>query len=417
MDITPFPYQLVGADWLATKRHALLADEMGLGKTVQAVLAAKKIGAERILAVCPAVARFTWARHFGWAGYRAFPILSRRDYQYRVPNEGVVVTSYDLLDVVQLMEQWDVIIADECHFLKSLEAQRTNNLYSKRGLVHLADVFWNVSGTPVPNHAGELWQMLYVFGVYRKSYEEFVAEFCVVRDTPYGERITGTKTKNIPALRALLAPFMLRRKKKDVLKDLPEILFADLPLPGEPVDFSVMDHADLEALETIYESVSALRRHVGLSKVAAIVDLVRDELDAGLDKIVLFAIHRDVIAMLETALKRYGAVSLHGGTPAAQREKNRVRFQTDPKCRVFIGQVIAAGTAIDLTAACHAIFVESDWVPGNNAQAAMRLHRIGQTRPVLIRFASLGGSLDEQIQATLRRKAKQLVQLFDPVTL
>lgn len=408
MDITPFPYQLDGADWLSCRRHGLLADEMGLGKTVQAVMAARAIGAERIVAVCPAVARFTWVRHFEWAGYKAHAVVSRRTYRDDFP---ATVVSYNLVDPEVHAGKIDVLILDECHFLKSLDAERTKNVYGKRGLIHQSSHVWNLSGTPAPNHAGELWPMLYVFGVYKHSYEAFVAEFCTQRETPFGTVITGTK--NIPKLRALVAPFMLRRKKVDVLKDLPPITFADLPLSGAPVDFSDLEGMDIEALEAIYDSVSALRRHVGLSKVESIVELVQAELDAGVDKIVLFAIHRDVIAQLESALSTYGAVSLHGGTSPVKREHNIQSFQTDPKCRVFIGQIIAAGTAINLTAASQAIFVESDWVPGNNAQAAMRIHRIGQTRPVLIRFASLGGSLDEQIQAVVRRKTRQLVELFD----
>ena len=80
---------------------------------------------------------------------------------------------------------------------------------------------------------------------------------------------------------------------------------------------------------------------------------------------------------------------------------------------MFIGQVTAAGTLITLTAANQVVFLESSWVPADNAQAAMRCHRIGQTRPVFVRVVGLAGSVDEQVQATLRRKIATLTQLFD----
>ena len=106
-----------------------------------------------------------------------------------------------------------------------------------------------------------------------------------------------------------------------------------------------------------------------------------------------------------------GAVTLYGGTNADTRQKNIDKFQNNPKCRVFIGNIQAAGTGITLTAAHEVAFIEADWVPANNAQAAMRCHRIGQTKPVRVRFFSCAGSVDEDVMNTLRRKAYELSRL------
>jgi SWI/SNF-related matrix-associated actin-dependent regulator of chromatin subfamily A-like protein 1 len=89
------------------------------------------------------------------------------------------------------------------------------------------------------------------------------------------------------------------------------------------------------------------------------------------------------------------------------------KFQSDPKCRVFVGQVVAAGTAITLTAAHQVMFVEADWTPANNQQAAMRCHRIGQTKPVTVRFVGMANSIDERIQRVLKQKTRVLTKLFD----
>ncbi len=94
--------------------------------------------------------------------------------------------------------------------------------------------------------------------------------------------------------------------------------------------------------------VAELRRLTGLAKVRPVLTQLSDEMDAGLDKAVLFAHHREVIQGLEEGLHDFGAVSIHGGTPTRKRQHAIDGFQNDPKVRVFIGQLSAAGTAITL---------------------------------------------------------------------
>jgi SWI/SNF-related matrix-associated actin-dependent regulator 1 of chromatin subfamily A len=125
---------------------------------------------------------------------------------------------------------------------------------------------------------------------------------------------------------------------------------------------------------------------------------------------VLFAHHREVIEGLQAGLS--GHVSITGQTPASSRGFIVDTFQNDPHARVFIGQIQAAGTGITLTAASDVLFVESSWVPAENQQAAMRIHRIGQKNACLIRFATLAGSIDEQIQKAVARKTADITALL-----
>lgn len=440
-----WPYQEEGATWLTTKRGALLADEMRLGKTPQAIVAADMIGARSVLVLCPAVARINWIREFN-----KFSILSRPAAAIMssgaptCPN-GVTVCSYDLAvrkDVLPrlLAIRPDVLVCDESHYLKSATTQRTAAVLGKSGLVHTARRFWFLSGTPAPNYPSELWPLLHVLGVYPGKYDSFVRRFCTGFHDGREFKVTGGK--NEADLRRLMAPIVLRRRMKDVWKDMPELTFTDVVVePGE-VDHETWfpdwrfnphrkdDVAKQEAilraalsgakgadafkiLEGLAGSTATLRRWTGLAKVEPALELIKAELDAGLDKIVVFAVHRDVIRALIDGLRDYGAVSLFGGTPTAKRQRNIDRFTTLPKYRVFIGNVQAAGTAIDLSVANNVIFVESDWVPGNNAQAAMRVHHKNQTRPVLVRFLSAAGQMDEAITKALNRKARSLMKLFD----
>jgi SNF2 family DNA or RNA helicase len=409
------PHQVSGAAWLAKKRHALLADEMRVGKTLTALEAARHIEAEDILVVCPAVARFNWARNIQEHLGRRPQIALRRSE----PRLGsIVVTSYDLAAQVA-DEYWDLVILDESHYLRRCEAGRTKIILGKGGLIHRATFAWFLSGTPAVNHYGELWQMLYVCGLYAGTYEDFLREFCVVFQGPYGTQIRGSK--NHEKLKELMAGFMLRRKFAEIAPELPPIELSDytieLPREAGPLDCPALRDAlnapdPMAALEMQAPAVATLRRYTGLAKVGQVAYLVRAELDENMDKIVLFTYHREVLEGLKRALMGFSPVSVAGGDTPRQREQALRTFKDDPRCRVFIGQILAAGTAIDLSVASNALFVESSWVPGENAQAAMRLQNINQDRRVTVRFVGMAGSLDEQIQRVVRRKTRDFSNLF-----
>ena len=127
----------------------------------------------------------------------------------------------------------------------------------------------------------------------------------------------------------------------------------------------------------------------------------------------MFAHHSDVIDLLETELADYNPAIIDGRTSQRDREEAVYRFQNDPTCRVFIGQLQAASTAITLTASSNVVFAEADWTPAINAQAAARAHRIGQPSAVVARFALLDGTLDALVMKILARKAADIAALSD----
>ena len=446
-----FPYQAIGADFLASKNFALLADEMGLGKSAQAITACDHLAAKRILVICPAVARANWQNEFALfsnVGHRTYVAYSAKDIV--IPDEGVLIVSYDLVErAYDLLTstKWDVCIADEAHFLKNRKAKRTRAIYGEfakiPGLIKSVRNFWSLTGTPAPNDYTELWPMLFAFKATNLKYWDFLDRYTVWRETPFGTQII--KGKNHAELKDILTKVMIRRKKEDVMTELPPIFFSDVIVEPGAFDEELyfydgtgeldprlpemlkkqLHHAEfmieqmgtgtpgLDALAAAQQSMSTLRRYIGLQKVAPVVSMVNDMIEGGVDKIVLFCVHKDVINSLERELKHHHAVTLYGGTPAAKRQNRVTRFQNDKACKVFIGQVQAAGTAITLTASHHVLFVESSWVPAENAQASMRCHRIGQTKPVNVQFVSIANSIDQRIQRALMRKTKDLADLFE----
>lgn len=416
-----FPYQVEGARWLANVGRGLLADEMGLGKTAQAIAAAKTAGVGYVLVVCPASVVPSWRREIArfWPDCPAWNVVS---YDHVARRVGVLDWGATGIP--------SVLILDEAHYLKNRTAKRTRAIFGEKcdgvgGLAQEATHVFCLTGTPTPNNPSELWPMLRAVmpgaipGEKKPlTYSQFLHRYCVLRDNGFGLEIV--KGKNLAELRSRIAPYILRRKKDDVLKDLPPIRFdhlfleGDLGLPSDLAALSsllnfVLDSEGVDGLPKVAQQVSALRRITGLAKVKPVLAWVNDWIEAGGKKLVVFAHHRDVIE----ALRIPHSVVLTGSTSAHDRHAAIDAFQNDPDVRVFIGQIQAAGTGITLTAASDALFVESSWVPAENEQAAMRIHRIGQKNACTVRFATLAGSIDEKIQRAVLRKTADITKLFN----
>jgi SWI/SNF-related matrix-associated actin-dependent regulator of chromatin subfamily A-like protein 1 len=444
-EFEPFPYQVEGANWLAGRKLALLADEMGLGKTAQAIMAADQSGARRILVICPAIGRFNWRREFDKTSK-----VKRSIHVSTVSNAVwlpgyTVVTSYEgACTVKDAGGDFDLIIVDEGHYLKEPKSARTKKILGKEGLVRKAKRVWILTGTPAPNHYGELWPILYTFGATKLSYDDFIDRYCTVRRTTFGIQITGRKIEMVSELKSIVGKIMLRRLKSQVLKELPPIFYSDylvephikntnfhpailqflndaslaerLETEKKLIDSMLKNELSAESIETLQalaRSVSTLRRYTGIQKVFETAEIASMELYSNPNiKLVIFAIHREVIEGLAESLKAFNPLLLYGGNSPVTQQLNIDRFQSDPAARVLIANIKSAGTSVTLTAATQIIFAEMDWVPANNAQAVMRCHRIGQTKSVFVRFFSLVNSIDAHINKILLRKTKELAELF-----
>jgi SNF2 family DNA or RNA helicase len=338
---------------------------------------------------------------------------------------------------------WDLLIIDEAHYLKNF-SNRTKAIYGVRGedegIQANATHIILLSGTPTPNHAGELWQhcrtlwpwsLLWPHGSpragQRMTQADFEERYTRYRDTVYGRQVSGSKNQD--HLRATLAAVVLRRRKDDVLPELPPLQVQDIaldaPLKGQALNPQAQSLANrltwglgtkatddqlLSALRTPDGELATLRRELGELKVPPAILWVHERLQST-DKILLFAWHLSVIEHLRRGLAEFDPVVITGETSPTGRVNAVELFQRRAGVRVFIGQVKAAGTAITLTAASEVAIVEPSWVPGDNVQAICRAHRLGQRDSVLASFLYLPGTLDQRIMTAFRRKASEIAEL------
>lgn len=407
------PYQEEGVEFLTnTTPFAMLGDDPGLGKSAQAILAADN-QTGRILILCPAIARVSWKQQLQqWA---ARPMK----FDVHSYDEVGLKANRKLRDGLRELH-YGTLILDEAHYLKNAGANRTKAVYGKGGIGESVRRVFAMSGTFAPNHAGELYPHLKFGGRFPGTKTEFEDQFCKVRDTPFGRQIVGSK--NIDKLRELLKPIYLKRRKQDVLKEIPPLQFVDEALDIDasalPAEFQdehtpSTDDEVINWLNTNTTHVATARRLLGLAKVEPTAQWAEGLLAGGVRKLILFAHHKDVIDRLTERLIEWNPVRLTGASTQQQRMLAVDAFQGDPDVRVFIGQIQAAGTAITLTSSSDVGIVEASWTPSDNFQAACRAHRIGQRDGVVCRFLFVPGTLDARIAKAFRRKAEEISAIFE----
>ena len=439
-----YPHQEEGIAWLVAHRRGMLADEQGLGKTITALRAARMLKPTLTLVVCPTVVLWNWEAEAvaWWPGVRV-QVISKGKTDID-PTADIVVVTHGLLLRPWILSQildrtWDVCILDEAHFFKNASATRTQIFY--RQVAQKCDRVWVMTGTPCPNHAGELW--IHLIGLEPErlwldcngmpmQYETFLSRFCYWRWDAYDNRkVSGNRKDMIPELKRRLGGFMLRRTKAQVLKDLPAIRFETIHLrpkvmPKDIIGLSAQLSPKVRKLVEEAEGVDAgfdamkndvdfttFRRLCGMAKIGPTVELLEAELVTGeLEKVVVFAHHKDAVEGIAHGLEKYGVRTITGATAAKARRDNIAAFQTDPRVRVIVCNIVAGGTGATLTAASDVVFAEQSWVPGENAQAADRCHRIGQTERVRVRYVTLAGTIDEAITASLVVKTQMIREVL-----
>jgi SWI/SNF-related matrix-associated actin-dependent regulator 1 of chromatin subfamily A len=280
-----------------------------------------------------------------------------------------------------------------------------------------------MSGTPIPNRPHEFWTILSTLApdvIGKVGYWSFINRFCTTRETPFGTEITGARRQGELNARLRGSGFLVRRRKEEVLHELPPKRYKMVAIEPDHLLASILereapfDPAEIYARGVpVGSALPEIRHEMGLAKVPAVVGYVRDLLDGGMEKVLVFAYHRDVIASLVEGLSEYGAEPITGSTPPARRQAVVQKFQNNSAPRVIVGQIQAAGEGLTLTAACDVVFAEASYVPGQNDQCADRAHRIGQTRGVVVHHVVVRGSIDAHVLGAAAGKAADLQKVLD----
>jgi SNF2 family DNA or RNA helicase len=393
---------------------AMLADDMGLGKTLQALCAVKSPA----LVVAPASVLHNWAAEI----QRFRPALTVNTYHgpNRSLNDAdITLTTYALLrldDDTLAARQWDTIILDEAQNIKNADSQVARAAFKLPGRFRLT-----LTGTPVENRLDELWSQFHFAnpGLLggRGDFQERYARPMSEGDPRVGER-----------LRQRIRPFMLRRLKKDVARELPPrtdvVMRCILSDRERELYDAILAATRKEVIERVAESgnvlaaLEALLRlrqaacHSGLipgqvAATSAKLELLLDLLDKVLaedHKALVFSQWTGLLDKVEPLLKAANIefTRLDGSTRDRAGVVNGFQAENGP--RVMLVSLKAGGTGLNLTAADHVFLLDPWWNPAVEDQAADRAHRIGQDRPVLVHRLVAEATVEERMLALQEKK-------------
>ncbi len=425
-------YQAKGFGWLwfmyKYGLNGILADDMGLGKTLQALAVIQKAkeedGPAPVLVICPTTVVFNWESEI----QKFAPTLScmklagveRKQFFKEIPNHDVVITSYALVrrDINKLKEyNFRYVILDEAQNIKNALSQTAQAVKKLQASHKLA-----LSGTPIENKLEELWS---VFDFLMPGFLFSIAEFNSRYVNPIMERQDKIVEKR---LKLQIYPFILRRMKRDVAKDLPDKVenIAYCELTDEQKDFylQVLDSTKEELFKSIEQNgleksrlsiFSALLRlrqiccHPRLydknnvkniiksGKFEKLKVMLEEIIDEG-HRILLFSQFVDMLDIIKAWLEREGIPYEYLTGKTKDRQGAVERFNSSPSIPIFLISLKAGGTGLNLTGADYVIHYDPWWNPAVEDQATDRAYRIGQTKKVFVYRLITKNTVEEKIQ-------------------
>jgi superfamily II DNA or RNA helicase len=417
------PYQQQGVDWLAFLRDAelgaVLADDMGLGKTLQTICVFRG----RVLVVCPKSVVYNWVDEIN----RFRPGLRTAIYEGAKRQidfaADVTLMTYTVLRLdAELLakDEWDIVVLDEGQAIKNLDSQTARAAFELRGKFRVL-----LSGTPVENRLEELWSAMHFANPGLLGGVSHFQEH-------YASPIASGVPEAAARLRAKIRPFMLRRTKSEVLRELPSRTDTVLHVALDEAERSVYDAVRVATRKSVAEKLAqpggggvlaaleALLRlrqaacHAALvpgqhaetsSKVERLVETLEDAVAEG-HKALVFSQWTSLLDRIEPRLAAAGIrfTRLDGST----RDRGAVvgEFQDEAGPPVLLASLKAGGTGLNLTAADHVFLLDPWWNPAVEEQAADRAHRFGQQRPVMVYRMVTKDTVEERILALQESKRR-----------
>jgi len=422
-----FPYQVEGVRFLEKRGGVgIIGDEMGLGKTIQALgylLLHPEV--RPALVVCPAVAKYVWfeaARTWLHIRKSEIAVLSSRTKSNLTMNRQIYIINYDIL------KNWEdalsslniqIVIGDEVQYVSNTKAQRTKAFV--RIARHVKKRIF-LSGTPIKSYPSEFFTILNLTEpkVFSSQWA-YLQRYCDPKYNGFGWTFKGHSNQD--ELRHLVEHIMIRREKINVLPDLPPKLKQVVPLECEAVEFATYESADSAFHVWVKDSLARksaveatnqiehLKQLAYLAKRNSLLNWMKEFLSSG-KKLIVFGIHLHVLDDIEREFKGI-SVRVDGGIKPEDRKAIEQKFQTDPAIKLFIGQVVAAGVALTLTAAADVAFLELPWTNADVDQPSDRAHRIGQKDTVNIYFLIANGTVENKIIAHLDANRAVVKKLLD----
>lgn len=416
------PYQCIGVQFLMDNQHALLADDMGTGKTVMTIVALKILMQQNkisnALILCPTSVLYEWERHLDEWAPELVVCLVRGNQDFRSikweSQAHVYVTTYDTLrsDVQNKLlpeKKWvsfDVVIIDEAHHIKNQKSSRARAIKKLKPRYR-----WALTGTPVQNKIEDI-EALY--------------------DFIFPGLLTKSDLSDLQGLMEKIKPFFKRRRKQEVLSELPPKQTQEIWLEMTEEQREIYDRMEQEGqieIEALGSGVSKthifaiiqklkqicnfLPNNITSPKLDALKEQVEEIIESG-NKLIVFSQYvQEGVNKIENALRPFGTATIVGGQSDSVRRNEINKFKRSDKIPILIASVISGGEGLNLVEASYVVHFDHWWNPAVMWQAEDRVHRRGQEHKVNIYSYWMKNSIDERIYNILKRKGLLIENVVD----
>lgn len=404
-------HQTKGVEWLRSHKSAILADDMGLGKTLQAIAAFEQMHraaeVENLLIVCPKSLIGVWETEISlWAPRLCTVALhtgvSRKTWGVLASQCQVAITNYEAIRASGPSAQgFDVLILDEVHKLKNSKSLNYSACYNLQ-----PKVTWGLSGTPLENKPSDLTAILHLLDRKRISLSD--------------ERLP------IASLRSVASGYILRRDKRAIADELPQVLEKLDLVPLTPEQRHRYEEVlrDGRSYATVGGWISAFSRlrdlcdfdpRTGASSKIERTLVILDSVFRRGEKAVVFSWRIEPLRLLKERIaarwEGNTAEIITGQTSSTKRSNIVTSFQNLGQPRVLLCSMRATAEGLTLTAANHVVFLNEWWNPAVNSQARDRVNRIGQSKDVFVYLLRTAGTVETQLADILEAKS----ELFDEI--
>ena len=386
-------YQEWGVKYALHQERVLLGDEMGLGKTVQAIatmVSLRNTGGTHFVVVCPASVITNWCREI-----RKMSLLTvtkihgagcKGALQSWIKNGGVAVTTYETTAYFELSDvfKFKLLVVDEAHYIKNPEARRTINV---KKISEHAERLMFMTGTALENKVDEMISLIRILRPQVASQVQGMAFMSAA-----------------PQFREAVASVYYRRKREDVLTELPDLI--------ENKEWCTLSHNE----EVAYEQAVLSKNYAEARRVSWNVDDLKDsskasrlleiveEAKAENRKVIVFSFFLDTIRKISMFLGNRCTNPINGSVTPQRRQEIIDEFDKAPAGTVLVAQIQSGGTGLNIQSASVVVLCEPQFKPSIENQAISRAYRMGQTRNVLVYRLLCENTVDEKIMSTLESK-------------
>ena len=418
----PLEHQKEAIQKLVENKKFILADDMGLGKTTSTIIAALESNSKKVLIICPATLKINWKREIENYSDKSIYIAESKNFS---TEADFVIINYDIIknfhdpkkknESQVLASNFDLVIIDEAHYIKNGTAQRTKLI---NDIVKNTERLWLLTGTPMTSRPIDYFNLLSIIdSPVAKNWLAYAVRYCQGYQFNVGGRkiwnVTGAS--NLEELRDRTLGLTLRRLKENVL-DLPDKIITPVYLRlksklyenvmGEYYDWYDKNPDESKSLTVQFSKLTKIRQIIADEKTQQTIELAENILEQD-KKVIIFCNFTD---SLNKIAEHFGksAVKLDGSMSKPNRQNSVDQFQENPKVKVFVGNIKAAGVGITLTAAEAVIMNDLSFLPSDHAQAEDRAYRYGQKNNVLVYYPIFENTIEGIIYDILNNK-KQVI--------